>query len=192
MASDKVAIEGDEKNKIIEAKAIVDDYISAKTKSDDMISKLKNPQTRAKYELKARQNRGAFSEVIDSATSKFLEYAKQVDGWSSSALSAVKSWFSGEDNSMGVIPVVALAAPWVVKVGLVAAASVIIYAAATYASAKKKETELQEMILKDPSISVAEKNQLLGTVGGGSMLPALGLVVVGALLVFFVMRRKPA
>lgn len=195
MATDKVAIEGEDKTKIAQAKQMVDDYMLAKNETDRMIAKISNPVIKAKYESQKKSQRGTFSDSVDALTAKFLQLAAQVEGWFSSPTApaattkpiAPKGTAYGE---MGLLPL-ALAAPWAIKVGLVAAASAIIYAAVAYATALKKERELQEMILKDPSLSVSEKNSLLSVVSSsGGFGGAIALVGIGAVLVFLVMRMK--
>lgn len=200
MTERKTAIAGEEKSKITQAKELVESHESAKRQTDKMILGIKDAKIRQKYVAKRQEQRGKFGQILDSITSKFLEYASQVEGFFDSmnpfakkpaasasagpsrgqvgAYAGSANAFARSDSSMGFL----MLAPAAVKVALVAASAAVLYAAATYAAAVKKEKDLQEEILKDPKLSTAEKARLVAVVSGDVIGQKAGAVLVPLLL----------
>lgn len=194
----KVAIAGEEKTKIVQAKELVESHETAKRQTDKMILGIKDAKVRAKYLVKRQDARGRFSEMLDKVTVKFMELASEVEGLAdrlnpfSSPTSNVKgksvprSQF-GSDDSMGFL----MLAPFAIKGALVIAAAAVLYAAGTYAAAIKKEKDMQAEILSDKSLSTSDKAKLLAVVTGDVLQAKAGAILLPLIFVggaFFLLR----
>ena len=193
----KIAIAGEEKTKVTQAKELVRSHESAKRQTDKMILGIKDAAIRQKYVAKRQQNRGRFGEVLDKVTAKFLQYATKVEGMFDSVnpfskdpaktSSVPRGQVGSYQDGMGFL----MLAPVMIKGALIAAAAAVLYAASTYAAAVKKEKDLQEEILKDPKLTVAEKARLVAVISGDVLQAKAGAILIPLLLLgggFFVFK----
>lgn len=172
LSTQKAPIEGEQKDNVNQAKKIIESHEAAKKETDKMILALSDSKIRAKYVAKRQENRGYFGEMLDSVTKKFVELANQIQGfWESHS-------FFGADSSLGFL----MLAPIVIQGAIALAAAAVIYAAATYASAVKREKDMQSEILADKSLSTADKAKLLGVVAGDALTSKAGAILLPLLL----------
>lgn len=167
-----VEIGTEEKSKILAAKELIEDLEKSKKATDAVIQKIKDPKKRLAYVQKRSAIRAESSGIVDKLTRKFVEYATQVKGFLD------KNNPFGSDDTMGFL----MLAPFAIKAALTAAAAAVLYAAATYAGALKKEKDLQEQILNDPSLSTVEKVKMVASITGEKTGKVAAIVTPIALL----------
>lgn len=187
-AEKHVEIEAQDKSNILAAKELIEDFEKSKKATDTAIQHIKDPKKRMAYMQKSSAIRAESSGIVDSLTRKFVEYATQVKGFLD------RNNPFGSDDTMGFL----MLAPFAIKGALIIAAGAVLYAAATYAGALKKEKDLQEQILNDPTLSTIEKAKMVASITGEKTGKIAAIVTPIALVLalgigakFYFDRKQP-